>query len=168
MNHSAAQKIYEEIRNEPYTVSTEFGIEAPNCYFKGIRLIKSLAELGYTVRGCVADIDWKDTIIPNEITSLIPSNIQERHFFVQVIINDQWVTLDPSIDPITAKLGFRMVDFNGDDRTCFNIGKIYTHNEQIELLLNFAKKGVMENYFQQMNPFLVRVNEWFKTQRSSI
>lgn len=168
MNHSLAQKIYEEIKNEPYNVSTEFCVEAPNCYFKGIRLIKALAELGYAVRGRVADIDWKNTPVPSEIVSLIPKDAQERHFFVEVMMDDEWRTLDPSIDPETEKLGFRAVSFDGDPRTCFDLDKRYMHVEQIDFLSTFSQEDVGENYFNMMLPFLISVNEWFDSQRKVI
>jgi len=124
MDHSHLEKIYNEIKEEPYLVSTEPNVEAPNCYFKGLKFLKNATELGYLARGRVADIDWNNSPTPKEITNLIPSDIQEKHFYVEIMIDDKWRTLDPSMDSKSEKLGFRAVSFEGDDRTCFDLHKI--------------------------------------------
>ena len=168
MDHSLAKKIYEAIRNEPYLVSTEVGVEAPNCYFKGLRLIRALGELGYAVKARLADIDWTNTPIPTQITSLIPNGCQERHFYIEVLIDNEWRTLDPSIDPATAKLGFRMVDFAGDDKTCFDLDRIYTHEEQVEFMNTWGEgDSALKQYFFEMHPFLLAANKWLKEKRDA-
>ena len=167
MKHLAACKIFEDIRNEPYLVSTSPMVEAPNCYFKGIRLIKELAQLGYAVKGHVADIDWADTPVPDEIVNLRPKDFpSEQHFYLSVLIDGVWRVIDPSIDPQTATLGFRMVEFEGDARTCFDLQRKLSQKEQIEVFQKMADIKMIEDYFQKNAVFLQAINEWLEKSRS--
>ena len=167
MDHSHLEKIYNEIKEEPYLVSFEFGVEAPNCYFKGVRLIKAAAELGYEVRGRVADVDWNDTPAPKEIINLRPQGGAEKHFYVEVKIDEQWRTLDPSMDQQSEKLGFRAVSFEGDDRTCFDLHKVYSQEEQIKEFQSISDESQKE-YFKNMKPFLSAFNEWIEAERAKL
>lgn len=166
MDHSCARAIYEDIRNVPYQVSTKPGVPAANCYFKGMRLIEKLSQLGYPVKACVGEMDWTKGPIPEEITALRPVDYPpEQHFWVSIEIDGVWRMIDPSIDPITAELGFRMVDFDGDARTCFHLTRVYSQKEQIENLQAILQPGFFEDYFEKNGAFLHAVNHWLNEKR---
>lgn len=166
MRHERARQIFEEIRNEPYRVSTAPDIEVPNCYFKGIRLIKELEQIGYAVRGKVAEMDWRVSPLPQEIIDLRPNDYQEeQHFYVEVEIDGEWRVIDPSIDPASAALGFRMVEFEGDPQTCFHLTREFSQEEQIAIFEKMARPAFIEAHFQKNEAFLTAVNAWLDKNR---
>jgi len=167
MDHSRLEKIYNDIRQEPYMVSTQYGKEAPNCYFKGLRFMKSAGELGYPVKARIGDFDWKDTPTPDEVIALAPPGHQEMHFYVELYIDNQWRTLDPSIDDKTEKLGFRKVSFEGDQKTCFDLHKLYSQDEQVRKIETLDER-VLKEYFTKMGPFLNTFNEWIEAERAKL
>lgn len=166
MAHELAQKIFETIRSEPYRVSTEPGVLAANCYFKGIRLITELSQLGYPVKACVGEMDWSKSPLPQEIIELRSKKHQlGQHFWVSIFIDDEWRMIDPSIDPKTAELGFRMVDFTGDTRTCFEVTKTFSQKEQMDNYQVFQDKFFTDEYFEHNRLFFRAVNEWLDINR---
>ena len=167
MNHSNLEKIYNDIREEPYLVSTEANVKAPNCYFKGMELIETYARLGVPVRAKVAIFDWKKSPIPSHITDLISNDITHTHFYVEALIDNDWRTLDPSIDPKSEKLGFRMVDFKGDENSCFELSHVFSDHDQAERYLNITDQEKII-YFQKMKPFLKAFNEWIEAERAKL
>jgi hypothetical protein len=168
MNHAYLEKIYNELCEEPYLISTELGVEAPNCYFKGLKFLKAATELGYMARGCVADITWDVPAVPENIRNLISKDVQERHFYIEIIIDGEKRILDPSIDSKTAEFAFRQVPFEGDQRTCFDLGYQYSDVEQIKLFENMNENNSMQEYFEKMNPFLTAFNDWIASERAKI
>jgi hypothetical protein len=89
MNHSAARRIFEEIRNRPYAWSIAPGESAHNCYFKGVELLQRLGILGYAVRGRVGET-YLDERVPEEIKKLYPPEVLLTHFWVEVQLDGTW------------------------------------------------------------------------------
>ncbi len=165
MNHDVAKKVFERIRNQPYLVTTEQGEVAPNCFFKGCQLIHELSILGYGVRGRTAEMDWTRTPLPLEILDLIPDDILQLHFFPEVLIENEWRMLDPSIDPATARIGFHMNEFDKRKQECFKLTKVYELEEQIVVFNRISQPSYQKHYFERTRPFLLAVNAWLVRER---
>ena len=163
MIHSAAKSIFKEIQNRPYAWSTTPGVIANNCYFKGIELLQRLAILGYAVRGQVGDT-FLDPIIPRDISSLYPTQFKLTHFWVEILINNDWHKLDASYDPPLERAGFMIADWNSN-RTCFEITKTYTQEELILYQSEWAQPAYAEAYFKAIAPCANALNEWYQSFR---
>ena len=169
MDYSYPQKIYEDIRSVPYLVNTAPKQEFPNCYYKGMKLMTAYSRMGIPVRAKTAIFDWKKSPIPSHILALLSDDFEHTHFYVEAFINNEWRTLDPSIDPLSEKLGFNMVDFEGDDNTCFHLTKIFSDEEQLEHFSTISEEDDdFEEYFKKMTPFLKAFNEWIEAERAKL
>ena len=169
MQHDVAKNVFERIREQPYLVSTEQGQVAPNCFFKGCQLINDLSVLGYGVRGRTAEMDWTRTPLPTEITDLILDDVLQLHFYPEVLIDGEWRILDPSIDPETAKLGFKMVEFeNEEGKCCFATSNVCSLEEQIVMFNKISEPAYLEHYFSRSRLFLEAINKWLIEQRGGI
>ena len=80
-SHRVAQHIFAEIRDRPYAWAVSPGVQANNCYVKGIELLQRLGILGYAVRGRVGEMSFGD-VIPKRIQRLHPSAFPPTHFWI--------------------------------------------------------------------------------------
>jgi hypothetical protein len=158
-----ARAIFEEIRNRPYAWSSQIDKPANNCYFKGIELLQRLGALGYAVRGRVGET-FLDTVIPEEIRLLYPTEFQLTHFWVEVLLNDIWHTLDASYDPGLASAGFNVNEWDSN-RTCFEITKTYTQEEAIAYHDVWSDPEYARSYFKAVGPCAMALNEWYESLR---
>jgi hypothetical protein len=169
MNNDYLEKIYNEIKEVPYLINTTPKEEFPNCYYKGMKLISAFAKLGVPIRAKYAVFDWRKSPIPSNIIDLLSDDFEHTHFYVEAYINNKWRTLDPSIDSKSAKLGFRAVDFKGDEKTCFHLVKVFSDEEQIERFMAVNEEADdFKEYFEKMTPFLTSFNKWIEAERAKL
>lgn len=160
MNHAAAKQIFDEIRARPYGVSTESGVRAENCYFKGTELLQRLGTLGYAVRGCVGETYWDPKLFPADVLALEPREFQTTHFWCEALLDDTWKALDPSFDPPLAAHGFTVAEF-GDGHLCFPVTKHLTHEENIAYQAVWSDPDHASRYYDASLPFLQALNMFF-------
>jgi hypothetical protein len=160
VDHRAALSVFADIQRRPYRVSTQLGVPADNCYFKGIELLQQLGILGYAVRGRVCETIWDPAIFPAEIIALHPKDMLSTHFFVEVELDGQWRIADPSFQPALAKHGFPIGRFDGTPAPCFPVTKLYTQEESIAYQLLWAQPDYGRRYFDRAGPFLTQLNAW--------
>ncbi len=164
MDHIEAKRIFLEIQSRPYAVSTQVGVAANNCFFKGVELLQRLAILGYDVRGRVGETYWDENLIPSDVIRLYSYKHLVTHFFVEINLDGKWIALDPSYDPPLAKSGFPVTQW-GDNKICFPITKLYTQQEQIAYLESWNNAEYGKAYFMENADFLKAFNDWIAIKR---
>jgi hypothetical protein len=162
---SIAKHIFEEVRDQPYRLSLFAGDLAPNCALKGTQLIERLGSLGFGVRGRVADFLWENTPLPKEIVSLYPTDLEVTHFFVEILIDDDWRQLDASWDSGLEKCGFPIATWDGINSPGIKLERIYGFEEQASYLKLCANRAYAEKYFTKAADFLREANKWFEKIR---
>lgn len=162
MKHRKARQIFEEIQGRPYRVAVAPDIVANNCYYKGQELLQRLALLGYAVRGRVCETFWDPQVFPQDIVDLHPDDILSTHFYVEVLVDDEWRIIDPSFQPALAQYGFTIGSWEGTPTPCFPAVKIYSDVEMAQYQRLWRSPGYMENYFQRCQDFLSRMNAWLE------
>lgn len=165
MRNELAQNIFDEIRDRPYRVALYPEI-ANNCYFKSVELIQKLTDLGFPMRGRVGEIDWADTPCPPEILKLLPEDAVETHFFPEIMIDQEWRTLDPTWNKSFAvKYGLPYSEFGANNHSCFKIHRLYNLEEQAAYVWNFLNdKETADTYMQKARPFLTALNNWLEVE----
>lgn len=161
MDHSIAKQIFLEIQARPYSLSPAPGVPSNNCYFKGVELLQRLGVLGYTVRGRVGETHWDRRLVPGEMVDLLPKDIQVTHFFVEALIDGKWRIIDPTFQPALARLGFTIGAWEGTDTTCFEITKLYTHEESIAYQQKWFDKDYQNDFFERGAACWRALDEWF-------
>ena len=162
MDHQIAKDVFLEIQKRPYSISLFPNETCDNCYYKGIELIQRLAVLGYTVRGRIGETYWDPNIIPKEILSLMPSDLLNTHFLVEIFIDDKWMILDTSFQKSLSKYGFTIGSWGRDSQSCFPITKLYSQEESIAYQQSFFDPKTLEELFNKARPFYKELNKWFK------
>lgn len=163
MNHDLARRAFEEIRNRPYAWSSELGVSAHNCYFKGSELLQRLGILGYAVRGRVGETRLEN-YIPERIHKLYPKEFLLTHFYVEVDIDGIWKILDPSYDPPLCKHGFIVNNWDSN-KSCFEIIRLYTQREQIDYQKEWNDPLYSRKYFEAIKPCAIALNEYLEELR---
>lgn len=164
MNHDYAKQIFEEIRARPYGVGYRVGEISDNCYYKGLDLLQRLGAMGYTVRGRIGEIDWRETPMPEEVLALIPVGMDSTHFYVEVLLGEEWRILDTSFQPRLAKYGFTIGGWD-EGVSCFRITKLYSLEENVAYHAKWEDPVLLAAEFESAGPFLKAVNEWFGARR---
>jgi hypothetical protein len=159
MNHTFAKKVFDKIQSRPYRVSTQAGVPADNCFFKGIELLQELGTLGYAVRGRVGETYWDPNIFPKEVLKLLNRESEVTHFFIEILLDGEWKILDASFHPPLAKFGFPIGGWDAGT-LCFPITRLYTQEESIAFQEKWNQEGMIEEYFQREGLFLGALNKW--------
>lgn len=160
LDHSIARELFFEIRERPYQTSTDVYSAANSCYFKNSDLLVGLGQLGYEVRGRTALSHWHD-VIPEEIKNLADPKYEVLHFFIEVNLENEWLRLDASFHESLKKHGFRVYDFEHAEDTCFDLEKIYTQSEALQIMEKWRSIEYVESYFNDNAEFLSKLNDWF-------
>ncbi|PZP38905.1 MAG: hypothetical protein DI585_05935 [Pseudomonas fluorescens] len=158
-NHATAREIFAEIQSRPFCVPVHLGDPSHNCYIKGLELLQRLGALGYTVRGRIGETVWPKGVVPAEIISLWPQSETVTHFYVEVLIDDKWKILDPTIQPSMASTGFPIGSWD-NNTVCFPITKLYTQEENIAYHAEWENQQLQRRYFNSAHDFLVAFNGW--------
>jgi len=143
------------------------GDSASNCFTKSIQLIESLSTLGFTVRGRLADMSWRDTLLPAELICLWPADTLTTHFFVEIETKGRWRTLDPSWDAALEPAGFAIADWDGSNSPGFPLLRVYDLEEQAKCFALFQDADFVAKYFDKTSEFLRATNIWFQQIRAS-
>ena len=115
------------------------------------------------VRGRVGETYWDTNIIPKEIVDLFPSDVPVLHFYVEVMIDGNWCTLDPSFQPELERLGFTIGSWDFG-KPCFDMIKVYSHDEALELQDHLDKEDVQRDYYVRSRDGLEALSKWFSAQ----
>lgn len=164
MDHSAAKLIFNEIRDRPYEWVTVPNKPAQNCYFKGIELLQRLGILGYAVRGQVGETQLDD-LVPESIRDLYPHDFELSHFWVEVLLDGHWHTLDPSFDALLLRGGLPVTEWESNS-TCFEIIKTYTQEEIIAKQNEWNNADFTHRYFKAVAPCALALNRWYQMLRT--
>lgn len=166
MREDIARRSFEKIRDRPYRVATSVHTPAANCYFKAMELVKILTTLGYETRGRLGEIDWADTPCPPEILVLRKEGVIDTHFYLEICLDGQWKTLDPSWNKAFAvKFGLDYSEFGEDNQTCFKITKLYDLEQQANYAWGWlSDETTIQRYMEDMGPFLTALNEWLSRE----
>lgn len=165
MSDEAARAIFLEIRERPYRVMQSLDdVDAPNCYIKNRELLQRLGVLGYTVRGRVAPFHWEDIKVPADVWALYPGDLNDTHFYVEILQDGQWRALDSSFDSALEKHGFDVCSWE-NGKICFPITRVFSDEEQIAYVEKWFKADLALNYFARAGVFLKHVNAWLASLR---
>lgn len=157
------KEVFERIREKPYRVQEVPGVPAPNCYYKGLELIDNLTRYGYAVRGRTGEMDWADTIVPDDIVTLFPDDLRATHFFIEVLHDGEWKILDASWQSAMAGRGAVISEWGQQNEPGFKLTKLYSHEEQLAYMRRWLDPAVAEAYFAKAGPFFTAVNEWLES-----
>lgn len=161
MDHTLGIQIFEEIQARPYRIATSPEQVADNCYFKGIELLQRLGILGYTVRGRVGETYWDPQIAPAKIIELLPNEILVTHFFVEVLIDNEWRIIDPSFQKDLASYGFTIGSWDNGEH-CFPITKLYTQEESIAYQQEWFNSESQKSFFLDGGECWKALDAWFQ------
>lgn len=165
-----AENAFLAVRDIPYRLAEYRGDEAANCGVKGAMLISKLGALGIPVRGRVAEMAWEDQGLPRSILRLYPQSFKATHFYVEMLKNEQWVAIDPSVDEGLAGVGdLKLVEWNGENRIGIPCRGLMDFEEHCQYYLEcWHNYDYVTAYFEAAGPFLKEANLWLEDQRRQV
>ena len=117
--------VFEYVRNIPYASLDSYGPDKANCFAKSRLLSELLQHLGYKTR--FLTIRYQLPSFPEEVR-YIPGQI-DYHHAIEALIDDSWITVDPTYDPPLEKLGFKVSGWDGIHSTALAVEALSVKRE---------------------------------------
>ena len=150
-------KIFNEVRNIPFRIALSKDDECLDCAGKSIILRKKLEEIGVKTRFAVCYFYWINMGFPDDVNK-ISHDKDCTHTFVEVLINDKWIKLDPSWDKALEKI-FPISYFDGEHDTILAVKPAGIFDpEKSERIM----KNQENNYDNVINEDLARNGEFYE------
>lgn len=153
--------IFESVRDKPMRIPLNIEDNDYRCWGKHRILKKELEKQGYTLRFRVCLFKWSDQRFPQPILN-IPHIDDDYHLYLEININNNWITLDCSNDN-------KLPDYNKWDEInnctiAVKYSKILSPEESIKIESQEKKnfKNLLENnkeFYSAINDFLEKLRE---------
>ncbi|MEM9470032.1 MAG: hypothetical protein AAF988_07695 [Pseudomonadota bacterium] len=115
------------------------------------------------MRGRGAETYWEPNIFGDEITSLIPDDFLITHFYVEILLENEWRILDPSFQLSLEKEGLTIGSWD-NGKSCFPLTKIYTQEEFHAYQKEWFNKEYQDDFFERGRDAWIALNKWFNEQ----
>lgn len=115
--------LFEKVRDIPYHCDVTrnpqnlFKKNRGSCFEKNVYLGNRLEDIGYDVKYMKAEFEWDKLPISDSTLSLLDDKDSE-HLFLEVKMEDRWISIDSTFDSELEKAGFRVeTDWDGKSDT---------------------------------------------------
>jgi hypothetical protein len=172
------KSVFYFIRDIPYATNNAHEMMDPinlnkaDCHAKSQLMKYMFKKLGYEVRILVAQYKLKD--YPLEVR-FIPDQI-DYHYYVELLIDDEWVTLDATYDVPIARLGFVVNEWDGKTNT--NVAEVVlskkiegvsnTVFDQARLDYKNRLATALATHKDEIETYQLTFNRWLSDARASI
>jgi len=125
---------FQYVRDIPYRLPLGLSEEDFSCSAKHKILKERLAKKGHEARYRVCSFLWSSLGLPKEISS-IPHDDYSTHLFLEVLIDEKWLTVDATWD-IGLRNIFHINEWDGKSNTEIAVIaiKIFTPQESAEIM----------------------------------
>ena len=156
------------VRDIPYRIPTKFAEKNYSCAGKHKMLKELFEKIGLNVRPRICETKWS-------LIKQIPENIlkisrddETLHLYLEVVIDDEWKTIDASLDSKLENV-FEINKWYGKSDTliCFPPTKIYSPEKSLEV---FNSKFDKEDYLKKLEKnyeFYTEFNKWLENIRKN-
>lgn len=86
-------KLFERVRDIPYSIPLEYGEEDKCCSGKSEKIFNLLKNEGYKVRYRVCVFLWDDLPLPNKVKNIL-HDADCTHTYIECYINKKWIIVD--------------------------------------------------------------------------
>lgn len=137
-------EIFENVRDIPYSLNiwNPEDVEKEqkgNCHAKSLYLRKLLEEEWYQIRNVTFPYKLRD--FPDEV-KYIPHQV-DYHYALQIYLDKQWVTIDPTYDIWLAWSCFHVNNWDGVSSTLYCENPIWT------IQYEWEKNMKLQNWYQE-------------------
>jgi len=164
----SASKIFGKVRDIPYVLGLDgnpnklFVENVGNCTRKHLYLVPQLQALGYKITLGIAEFDWRDLPIPEEVISLLKNPI-DTHLFLYAAYDGNETVVDATWDSGMPQ-GFFVNAWNGYDSTQIGVPVKIIHRKSYHIFKTKALVGATMRPFRQdqnkPTPFNHAFNKW--------
>ena len=155
---------FSSIRDIPYKIPLSLDDKAVDCDKKHKKLLNLLTKQGLKVRFRICVFLWSELNVPAKILKI--SHIDKcEHLYLEVLINNQWITLDATWD-IGLKNILKVNEWDGKSNTVIAVKpiRIYSSQEKRNLSHNETKKSFIED-IKINRAFYKAFNMWLEKNR---
>lgn len=151
--------LFNLIRDIPYRIPLKWGEQDDCCNGKHRRLLKTLAEEGYKVRYVVCVFLWSDLNLPDELKE-IPHENDCTHVYLDIFLNNSWVTLDATWDKCLKKV-FAVNEWDGKSDTTIAVKPIQTFSPEksARIMTNQNEESINKD-LEKNSKFYEAFNNW--------
>lgn len=154
-------QIFNSIRDIPYRIPLSWEDKSLDCIGKHNRLAEALSEKGYKVRLRTCTFRWSDLNIPEKILK-IPHKDECKHLFLEMFIDNKWITLDVTWDSDLRNI-LKVNEWDGASDTEIAVKpiKIFSPSE-----IHTETKESFQKDMQESGAFYKAFNEWLEEART--
>lgn len=156
---------FNTIRDIPYRIPLSTAEEDNCCSGKARRFKKILEDAGYRARYRVCEFQWSDMELPESVRS-VPHENQSTHVYLEVLINNQWIDVDPTWDCAIERI-LPVADWDGQTSTIIAVKslQLFSHEESKKIMEEEDIEEVEED-LKKNGAFYKAFNEWLQNERS--
>jgi hypothetical protein len=160
-------KIFETVRDIPYKIPLSLDEEDTCCSGKHKLLKDLLTKQGFKVRYRVCSFVWSSMNLPDKV-SRIPHDENSQHIWLEVLIDNRWVTVDATWD-IGIKKIFHVNEWDGQSDTEIAVQplEVFTPERSASIIENESDEDIL-NDLRINKDFYEAFNNWLAEQRIKI
>lgn len=166
MEQSKIVKIFESIRDIPYSIPLAYEEKDNCCTGKNKRLLNFLEGEGYKARWRVCSFRWSDIKLPDDVLSK-PHDDESTHAYLEVNIGGKWVPVDATWDNSLAKI-FSINEWDSISATEVAVPciELFTPEQSSEIIESETKE-VVEEDLSKNGEFYKALNDWLESVRQA-
>ncbi len=160
-------KIFEKVRDIPYSIPLGYGKNDNCCSGKSDKLFKLLTKSGYIMRYRVCVFLWNSLLLPKKVMG-VPHDPDCTHTYLEIKLNGKWKIVDATWDNGLKKI-FPINHWDSKSNTGIAVTpiKIFTPKKNLRIVKNQNKK-VIEDDLSRNREFYTALNEWLTEVRSKL
>lgn len=157
---------FREIRDIPYRIPLSAHETDDCCSGKANRLMRVCKEAGIEVRYRVCSFQWSDLGLPDALQQ-IPHENDCTHVYLEMLIEDHWVVVDPTWDCALEGL-LPVSTWNGETDTVIGVPvrDVFSLEESLRIMNESNVDKVIEDDLKKNGAFYKAFNEWLELYRN--
>lgn len=165
MKTELAIKRFLEVRDIPYRIPLAEGERDDCCSGKAILLKAALEKVGYTVRFRVCTFRWSSISLPANVSEISHKDLS-THSYLELLVNDQWVVVDPTWDKQIAKC-FHVNEWDGESATEIAVKPVEIISVEKSNVIMTSGEGAVDKKDLEINgKFYEAFNNWLESLRT--
>ena len=162
-------KIFEEVRDIPFTVALDLGEKDTCCSMKSELLSEKLTALGLKCRQRLCDFEWEKEPLSEKVMAVY-NPAKQVHQYVEVFVpeSNEWVSVDATWDKNLERAGFNISEWDGLTNTSIAVTPLKVLScEEGEKLIKWFNEDIeyAKNWFAQNKVFHAELNNWLEEVR---
>lgn len=135
-----------------------FEVKKGSCFEKNVYLGRAYEKLGIPVKYLEMKFNWEDLPIPPRILKKYRGNKTGLHLALEIKLNDKWLKVDATWDPLLGKGGFPITKrWDGKSNTKLAVKPLSINPSENSLERTIVSEN--KEFFEALNKYLEKIRK---------